>query len=174
MTASSDASMMMTCLNRQGLGRQFEALVEGVWADHPPATARKTLQGYVHHLRRAVGEDVILTDGAGYRLAVAPGQVDAARFEPLAEAGRGQLGDRPDLAVATLSSALALWTGRAFEDLDDAPGLIPEIQRLDELRMATLTDRIAAELELDVTRGWWVNSRDWQSSSRCAGGSTSC
>jgi DNA-binding SARP family transcriptional activator len=33
-------------------------LIDGVWGEDEPATAKKTLQGYVHHLRSQVGDAV--------------------------------------------------------------------------------------------------------------------
>jgi len=41
-----------------------DALVEGVWSESAPATARKTLQGYLHHLRQRIGEG-LETDRSG-------------------------------------------------------------------------------------------------------------
>ena len=61
-----------------------DRLIDQLWGARPPATAAKTLQGYVSHLRKALGNEVLLTRGGGYLLAVAPAQVDAERFEALA------------------------------------------------------------------------------------------
>ncbi len=43
-------------------------LVDVLWGDRPPPAARKTLQGYVHRLRRALGDGAIIRADAGYRL----------------------------------------------------------------------------------------------------------
>ena len=39
-----------------------DQLIEGVWGEDPPSSARKTLQGYIHHLRSEVG-DALRTEG---------------------------------------------------------------------------------------------------------------
>src|SRR5215470_12390974 len=68
-----------------------DRLVDELWGERPPAAAAKTVQVYVSHLRKALGAGVIVTQGRGYRLAVAPEQVDAVRFEALAGEGRRAL-----------------------------------------------------------------------------------
>ncbi len=32
-----------------------DRLVDALWGDDPPPTARKTIQGYIHHLRASIG-----------------------------------------------------------------------------------------------------------------------
>jgi DNA-binding SARP family transcriptional activator len=57
-----------------------DAIVDGLWGDAPPASARKTLQTYVSNLRRVLGFDVLVTEGAGYRLRVDADSVDVSCF----------------------------------------------------------------------------------------------
>src|SRR5215510_14347598 len=68
-----------------------DRLVDELWGERTPAAAAKTVQVYVSQLRKALGAGVIVTQGRGYRLAAAPEQVDAIRFEALADEGRGAL-----------------------------------------------------------------------------------
>jgi DNA-binding SARP family transcriptional activator len=65
-----------------------DRLIDELWGERAPAAAAKTVQVYVSHLRKALGAGVIVTQGRGYRLAAAPGQVDAARFEALCSEAR--------------------------------------------------------------------------------------
>ena len=75
-------------------------LIEGLWGEHPPASAAKMVQNYVWRLRTVLGEDAgaqILTRGRGYELRIDPESVDVRRFERLlaaanraAEAGRAR------------------------------------------------------------------------------------
>src|SRR5207248_1872319 len=51
-------------------------------------------------------------------------------------------------AAATMRQALALWRGRAFEDVAYETFAQIEIDRLDELRLGALEDRIEADLAL--------------------------
>ena len=75
--------------------------------------------------------------------------MDAIRFETLFRSGREALrADDPSAARATLREALALWRGPALADVADAPFATAPAARLDELRLAALTDRLDAELRL--------------------------
>jgi YVTN family beta-propeller protein len=134
-----------------------EALVLGLWGEHPPLTAAKTLQSHVVRLRRALeparargaAGEVLVTREPGYLLRVAPGALDAARFEELTTAGRRALADGSvEFAGSLLREALGLWRGRAFEEFLDADFGAAESGRLAELRLVALEDRIEAELRL--------------------------
>ena len=126
-----------------------ERLVDELWGERPPATAGKTLQGYIYRLRKALGEDVLRTRGRRYVLTVAPAQLDLDRFERLSGEGREALsaGD-PAAAAERLRSALALWRGPPLADFAYEPFAQVEIARLEEVRLATLEDRIEADLKL--------------------------
>ncbi len=123
-------------------------VVDAVWGDQPPRTARKTLQVYLARLRQLIGEDVITTTPAGYRLEASAESLDSLRFEQLAYAGHAMLADDPAGAASTLRQALALWRGPAFGDSGDVPALQPERTRLHEARLGVLDDRIEADLAL--------------------------
>lgn len=64
----------------RGLGE--ELLVEDVWADDPPANPTKALQVVVSRARSATAADAIERTAHGYRLALAPEQVDAWSLRP--------------------------------------------------------------------------------------------
>jgi WD40 repeat protein/DNA-binding SARP family transcriptional activator len=134
-------------------GRVFSvsAIVTGIWGDEPPAGAEKTVQSYVSRLRRALpgdGSSLVLTRSPGYLAAVGPVQVDAERFRTLAAAGRRDLAaGRPGAAASELRDALGLWRGEAYAEFD-APFAIAERTGLDELRLAAVEDRIAADLDM--------------------------
>ena len=105
------------------------------------------------HLRKALGDDVLLTRGGGYLLAAAPGQVDAERFDVMAADGRRALADG-DAARARelLDGALGLWRGEPLADLAYEPFAQREIARLNEARLAALEDRIEADQMLGHDR----------------------
>jgi DNA-binding SARP family transcriptional activator/streptogramin lyase len=92
-------------------------LVDCLWPDGPPASATNIVQTYVSRLRKALGDAVIVRQGAGYKLEQAT--VDAAQFEALLWAGE-------------LEAALTLWRGEALADL---ALLRDEGARLEELRL---------------------------------------
>jgi YVTN family beta-propeller protein len=126
-----------------------DRLVDELWGERPPDTATKTVQVYVSRLRKELGEGVLLTRGGGYVLDIEPEQLDAARFERLAHEGLGAL-DRDEVSSARdlFGEALALWRGPALDDLAYEQFSQGEIARLEELRLATLEERIEADLGL--------------------------
>ncbi len=127
-----------------------DELIERLWAARPPSTATKSVQVLVSQLRRALGgdeADPIATVGSGYMLRVRPGETDVDEFEDLLERGRGQLGEgHPRDAEATLDEALALWRGRAYEDVAYEDFARDEIARLDERRLVATEERFEAML----------------------------
>jgi YVTN family beta-propeller protein len=134
-----------------------ETLVAGLWNEHPPPTAAKTLQSHVVRLRRALeparargaAGEVLITREPGYLLRVAPRALDSARFEELTATARRALGDGSvELAGSLLREALGLWRGRAFVEFLDTDVAVAESDRLAELRLVALEDRIEADLRL--------------------------
>ncbi|SDF30367.1 Predicted ATPase [Blastococcus fimeti] len=123
-----------------GRWRSAGALVDAVW-DDPPADPANSLQSLVSRLRRALGRpELVEQSPAGYRLAVAPDDVDAARFSRLVTEARGLLTADPAAAGSLLRAALDLWRDEPLtgEDSAWAAG-----------RRAALVDlRLAAERDL--------------------------
>src|ERR1700684_3209952 len=126
-----------------------DRLIDELWGERPPASAIKIVQGYVSNLRKALGDETLLTRGRGYVLQTEPGQTDVDRFESLVAEGRRAFADGDAReAVARLRDALALWRGPPLADLAYQTFAQPEIARLDESRLSTLEARIDAELAL--------------------------
>jgi predicted ATPase/DNA-binding SARP family transcriptional activator len=135
-------------LIRAGQVVSCDRLVEDLWDGDPPGTARHTVQGYVHRLRRALGPDGwrLQTRSPGYQLKISAGELDAQRFDDLAEQGRRALvRGEPAVAADLLAAALGLWRGPLLADLDVA-ALEPERTRLEAVRLTALEDRIEADL----------------------------
>jgi predicted ATPase/DNA-binding SARP family transcriptional activator len=127
-----------------------ERLAEELWGGRPPAGAAGTLRSYVSRLRTVLGpEAVLLARGGGYALAAEPGQLDAARFERLAQAGRQALeGGAAAAAADRFAEALGLWRGRALADVAEVEPLAREDARLEELRLLAAEGRVEADLDL--------------------------
>jgi predicted ATPase/DNA-binding SARP family transcriptional activator len=129
--------------SRAGTVVAADTLIDALWGDHPPATARQTLRGYVSRLRRLLG-DALVARADGYELTLEAEAIDAQRFERLLETARV----RPAaVAVAELDTAIGLWRGRPFGELADHPALRDETTRLElrhlearELRATLLLD----------------------------------
>ena len=81
----------------------------------------------------------------------APDQLDAARFERLAGAGREALEHGEAAAAANrFRQALGLWRGTALADVADVEALAREGARLEELRLVAVEGRIEADVELGL------------------------
>jgi DNA-binding SARP family transcriptional activator len=128
-----------------------------LWGEQPPATAAKTLQSHVKRLRRVLEPDrargaagqVLITRPPGYLLRVEPGTLDATRFEELtAKAARALADGAARAAGSMLREALGLWRGQAFEEFADSDVAAAEADRLGELRLGAVEDRLEAELRL--------------------------
>jgi DNA-binding SARP family transcriptional activator len=132
------------------------ALVEALWADTPPSTARKMLQNNVSALRALLHQDgaanppaLLLTHAPGYLLNIDQNDIDLFRFEQLAETGRASLsrGDRRQGAEA-LRLALSLWRGQPLSDLVESGVTWAAVRALDDRRYSVWEDCIEAELAL--------------------------
>jgi WD40 repeat protein/DNA-binding SARP family transcriptional activator len=119
-----------------------ETLVDEIWGDESPQQARNIIQTYISHLRKALGRDRIQSHAPGYRLRLDPSELDATRFDALMRNARKVLPVDPDIAVAALEDALAIWRGPALADLVDRSSLLVEATRLDQLRLEAQELRI--------------------------------
>jgi DNA-binding SARP family transcriptional activator/pimeloyl-ACP methyl ester carboxylesterase len=125
-----------------------DRIIDDLWGDAPPDSARKMVQVYIAHLRKALPEPRVRTRGPGYVLEVAPDELDLDLFERLSEEGRSALADGDaEYAATLLRRALALWRGSALAEFSE-PFARDERARLEELRVSTLESRLAADLEL--------------------------
>ena len=112
-----------------------DRLVEELWPGQPADKATDSLQVRLSELRKALrsaGEaDRLATRPPGYLLRVAPGELDALRFEQLTAEGNAALAaSDAATAVQRLDEALQLWRGSVLADLDAAPFARAEAGRL--------------------------------------------
>ncbi|WP_328565162.1 AfsR/SARP family transcriptional regulator [Streptomyces coelicoflavus] len=141
---------------------QVSSLIEELWDDEPPRSARTTLQTYVLQLRELIGEalakageegvtakDVLVTLPGGYRLDTRGGRIDFREFEQQAGAGYRAV-DAEDFTggARRLREALTLWTGSALADVTAGSRIGLEVKRLEEARLCALDQRIEADLRL--------------------------
>ncbi|MET9497761.1 AfsR/SARP family transcriptional regulator [Streptomyces sp. NPDC006552] len=140
------------------------SLMEELWGDCPPRSARTTLQTYVLQLREMIAtalekdpegapartpKDVLATAPGGYVLHTSGGSSDVREFDRLAGLGYRAMdaGDFPR-AARELGDALALWGGSALADVQSGPQLEMQAKRLEETRLCALDQRIEADLRL--------------------------
>ena len=129
-----------------------ERLLAELFVELSPTSADHALRNQMSRLRKALaaaGPNTprLVTRPPGFLLRVEPGELDLDEFERLVADGREALaaGD-PSSSARLLRSADALWSGRALADLDLEGLLRIEIERLEELRLAAVEERIEAEL----------------------------
>ena len=129
-----------------------ERLAEELWGESPPPGAAGTLRSHLSRLRTLMAPDAaVVARGGGYALAAGPDQLDAARFERLAGAGREALEHGEAAAAAgRFREALGLWRGTALADVADVEPLAREGARLEELRLVAVEGRIEADVELGL------------------------
>jgi DNA-binding SARP family transcriptional activator/tetratricopeptide (TPR) repeat protein len=125
-----------------------DRLIDDLWEGAPPNSATPTLQTYVSQLRKSLPLASLVTRPAGYVLEVAPGDVDARRFEDaFAEVSRCDDASA-DWVAARLGEALAWWRGPALADFEGATWAQPEAARLEGLRLAAIERLTDARLTL--------------------------
>ncbi|PKT68599.1 hypothetical protein CW362_34235 [Streptomyces populi] len=96
-----------------------DALIDGLWGENPPRTARAQVHTVVSALRRLLpAPDHVAWESAGYRLNLQQGVLDSARFELLVTEAQRHLGSAErERAVGLLREALALWRGEALSGI---------------------------------------------------------
>jgi DNA-binding SARP family transcriptional activator len=140
-------SLLALLLVHRGAVVHLDRVVDELWEGAGPQHARNAVHVVASRLRSALGDGAIVSEGGGYAVALAPGALDADRFEEGFRRGRDELArGEPWEAVATLRQALALWRGPALADVRDERFAAPEIARLDDLWLACLAERVDADL----------------------------
>ena len=123
----------------------LDTVVDLVWGEDPPESARNVVQTYVSRLRKILGADRLEGRAPGYILHLEPSDLDAWRFEQFLHEARSVDG-QADRAAPLLREALGLWRGSAYADLSGEGSLAGEIARLDDLRLQALEERIEADI----------------------------
>ncbi|WP_414506798.1 AfsR/SARP family transcriptional regulator [Streptomyces sp. NEAU-L66] len=130
-----------------------DSLVDAVWGDEPPATARTQVAICIGALRKSfkqagVEGDVILTTHPGYRLETTGSDLDALQFTSLvAEAAAHVKQGRHEQGRVLYRQALDLWKGPALAGVTGRP-VEDEATRLDERRYAAYEAWSEVELAL--------------------------
>jgi YVTN family beta-propeller protein len=128
-----------------------DRLIDELWGERPPPTAVKAVQVYVSQLRKALPTNgsAITTRADGYLLELVPDELDASRFEAMVTEARARAAaGSVEEASRSFEQALALWRGRVLAGLSFESYASTDIERLEELRLAAVMDRIDCELAL--------------------------
>ena len=130
-------------------------LVDAMWGERPPPSARASLQVLIVRMRKSVAEVPgcsVERYGDGYRLQIDPGLVDLHRFRSLARLAQRAGG--AEEAAAMLAEALMLWRGPALADVPATARAEAIRSGLDEEHLSAVQDRfgflLAAGRDADV------------------------
>ncbi|MDX6425611.1 MAG: hypothetical protein QOD52_1016 [Gaiellaceae bacterium] len=144
-----EAALLALLLLRSRETISIERVIDALWGERAPANAAKSVHVYISHLRKALGDDRVITRGRGYELQLADDELDLRRFEALVAKGRELRADGNEREAATvLSEALLLWRGRPLTGLEYEDFASAEVERLEQLRLEAIEERIDARLEL--------------------------
>jgi DNA-binding SARP family transcriptional activator len=125
-------------------------LIDALWEDAPPQTAKNQVQIIISALRGLLGDpggDVVVTRSPGYLIRIPDDALDLKRFELIVASGTAAAAEqRRPRAIEHLRAALALWRGPA---MDGVPSAVVQAAatRLNERRLAVLQDCLELELQ---------------------------
>lgn len=139
-----------------------DSIADRLWGESQPRNAKAAIHVHVARLRRVLDDAVpgggrmILSANRGYRLALASDEVDIGQVRALVDRANtardagDALGEK-----ASVSEALALWRGNAFEDIESDAVRFTDVTAFDDLRIS-LQERlfgieIALGNHLDIT-----------------------
>jgi DNA-binding SARP family transcriptional activator/class 3 adenylate cyclase len=124
----------------------MDRLIDVLWGEDPPPSARNAVQAHVSTLRRHLGvgaRELVESRTGGYRLS-SLAVTDVATFDDLCRRASEltdvtERGDR-------LRDALRLWRGRPVEDLAAVGFTHPALAMLEQWRLAVLESCVDADL----------------------------
>lgn len=126
-----------------------DRLADDLYDGAAPVTAVTQVQRQISELRKLLGAHTVETRAPGYVLRLRPEQLDLRRFERLTADATSSLDAGEHRRAADLiREALALWRGPALADVAYESFAQPAIERLEEIRLAALEQRIDADLAL--------------------------
>lgn len=115
-------TMLALLLLRANHPVSIEEIIDSLWGDDVPRSARAVVRTYVHRLRRVLGNDdsgsLMRSSGVGYTLSIDASSVDVTRFwEALASADAANARGDAEQAVRHLRAALGLWSGQPLKGI---------------------------------------------------------
>lgn len=134
----------------------LDALIDGLWPQGPPSSARSTLHAYISRLRRVLaaagslaGNERISRKPPGYELRTLDGEVDADRFERMLAMAEAAMQDRRFASASSvLRDALMLVRGPVLGECRDDPFAQAEVSRLEAVKVRAVERRVDADLAL--------------------------
>lgn len=134
-----------------------DRVIDEIWGERPPRSARVALQSYVSRLRglhEPATASLLPRRPRGYLLDPAAAEIDARRYCELAARCHGEVrAGHWHAAREGLRVAAGLWRGTPFTGIDDVPLLLTERLRLETVRLDTRFAELDAVLQTDGPAG---------------------
>src|SRR4029077_20006919 len=150
LTGRRERALLGVLLLNAGTVVSIEQLIDGVWGDPAPRSARHMVHEYVLRVRAALGDATLISTRApGYAIAPAAGELDAGSFEVLVrDARRAREATRSDDALRSFDEALSLWRGDALCDVVLEGNARAAADSLDDRRRTVAAERVDVALAL--------------------------
>lgn len=145
-------SVLAVLALRAGQSIAVDAIIDAVWGDRPPATARNTVQAHIAALRRLlpVERSLIRRLGQGYLLQADSLATDAEQVRDLLR--RVDAEADPARRLPLLEQAAGLWRGDPLVDVAASDRLRREASALTDLRQSVMERLVADQLRLGAHR----------------------
>ncbi|PWI12148.1 hypothetical protein DIZ27_00585 [Streptomyces sp. NWU339] len=137
-----------------------DELIDELWGEEPPNSAKNSLHGHIARLRRvlvahggkATLRNVIQTSPTGYILDLPEENIDASRLFQLVFRADATSASSPQEAVDLLNEAVSLWCGPAL--IDAGNGMICQVAytQLEEVRLGAYERLFDLRLRLEHPR----------------------
>ena len=126
----------------------IERLIDGVWGDAAPSSAKHMVHEYVSRLRTALGDaSRIETHAPGYLVACTDDELDARLFSRLAADARDAASaDDHKKALQSYEEASGLWRGDVLAGVELEGDAQIDVARLDQERRLVAEERIDSAL----------------------------
>jgi DNA-binding SARP family transcriptional activator len=126
-----------------------EDLVDGIWGESPPESAKHLVQVYVSQLRQRLGATSVTTHAAGYALALPESSIDVTAFGRCVQAARASRAEgRLAESLREYDEALSCWRGHVAAGTVVYGGATSLVARLDEAHFTASEERIDVSLAL--------------------------
>ncbi|MFD1080984.1 AfsR/SARP family transcriptional regulator [Micromonospora andamanensis] len=158
-----DRKILATLLLNSNRPVHIDLLIDVVWDDDPPVTARQQVQNRLGSLRARFGSEAprINRNGNHYTLHVTDDQVDGLKFRKVCtEAAFAVNSNHTEKAVSLLRSGLELWRGSPVEDVESAR-LQMEALRWKEYHLKAIETLVDLEFSLNRHRLLTADLRSW-------------
>ena len=142
-------ALLALLLAHAGQPVPLHGIVDALWHQDPPATAVNVIHRHVAALRRLLEPGLLsgtashrlVRDSGGYRVDVAPHELDLLRFRTLRQDARraARQGDRAK-AVELLVEALDLWRGPAGSGIPPEVRALPVFTAVDDEHVAAVKE----------------------------------